>query len=243
MRLLIINPNTSSNMTYAIGEIAKKYAGPGVEVSAVNPERGPVSIENYYDEHLCAIGVLEEVKKGLKAGFDGIVIACFGDPALYAAREVAGIPVVGIAEASMFMACMLGHKFSILTILKRFRTVVEEIVKKYGLENRCASVRATDIAVLDLEKSRATTVEALTREGKKAVGQDGAEVLCLGCAGMAGLDRELEEALEVPVIDPVMAGLKMVEVLVECEKRTSKTLTFKFPEKKEVKGFTEIFQP
>jgi len=243
LKILIINPNTSPSMTRAIGEIAKKYAGSGVVVSAVNPEQGPVSIEDYYDEHLCAVGVLEEVKKGLKASFDGIVIACYGDPALYAAREVADVPVVGIAEASMLMACMLGHKFSVLTILRRFKTAMEEVVKKYGIEERCASVRATDIAVLDLEKSRAATVEALTREGRKAVDEDGAEVLCLGCAGMVGLDRDLEAALSVPVIDPVMAGLKMVETLVACGKKTSKTFTFRFPEKKQIKGFPEILQP
>jgi allantoin racemase len=230
-------------MTRAIAEAGKKFARPDVEVMAVNPERGPASIEGFYDDALAAPGVLEEVRKALKQGFDAIIIACYGDPALYAAREIAEIPIVGIAEASMLMACMLGHKFSVITILERFKTLMEEVVKKYGLEDRCASVSATNIAVLDLEKDREETLEALMSAGRKAVEEDGAEVLCLGCAGMVGFDTDLEKALGVPVIDPVVAALKFSEALVDYGKKTSKIMTFRPPQKKEIKGFPEILQP
>ena len=230
-------------MTKAIEEIAKSHARSDVEVIAVNPERGPVSIESYYDEHLSAPGVLEEVKKGIKQGVDGIIIACFGDPALYACREVADVPVVGIAEASMLMACTLGHRFTVLTILERFKPLMEEVVKKYGLWERCASIRSSGLAVLEIEKDRKKTIETLTKVGRKAIEEDKAEVLCLGCAGMAGFDKELEKALKIPVIDPVVAALMIVVSLVDYGKKTSKAFTFQYPEKKEIRGYSEILQP
>lgn len=242
MRIKIINPNTSEDMTRSIGVTAKKYARQDTEIVAVSPERGPISIEDFYDEALAAVGVMEEVKKGLSEGFDGYITACFGDPGLYACREITEAPVIGIAEASLFMACMLGYKFSILSILKRFGAAMEELVKKYGLESRCASVRCTDVAVLDFEKDREKAKDALLKVGRQAIEEDGAEVLCLGCAGMVGLDEDLEKELKVPVIDPVVAAVKIIEGIIDYGKKTSKILTFRFPEEKEITGYPETLQ-
>jgi len=238
MRIKIINPNTSADMTRSIGETAEMCARPDTEIVTVSPERGPISIEDYYDEALAAVGFMEEVKKG---GFDGYITACFGDPGLYAGREITDAPVIGIAEASLFMACMLGHKFSILSILDRFKASMEELVKKYGLESRCASVRCTDIPVLEFEHDKKKAKEALVKAGRLAI-EDGAEVLCLGCAGMVGLDKELEKELKIPVIDPVIAAVKMLEAIIDYGKKTSKILTFKYPEPKEIIGFPETLQ-
>ncbi len=141
------------------------------------------------------------------------------------------------------MACMLGSKFSILSILSRFETAMYELVTKYGLESRCSSVRCTDVAVLDFEKDRVKARDALLTSGREAVELDKAEVLCLGCAGMAGFDEELEKELGVPVIDPVVAAVKMMEAVVSYGKKTSKILTFQYPEKKEIKMYPEIMQP
>lgn len=243
MKIKIINPNTTWNMTLEIEKAAKQFARPDTEITAVSPESGPVSIESMYDEALAQPGVLEEIKKGLKDGFDGFILACFGDPALYAAREVSDIPVIGIAEAAMLMACMLGNKFSILTVLKRIIPMMEEVVMKYGLKSRCASVRATDLSVLELEEDIDKTKKILLEEGRKAINEDGAEVLLLGCAGMAGLDTELEKELGVPVIDGTVAAVKFLEGMYDYGKKTSKVLTFKPPEKKLIKGYPKILQP
>lgn len=230
-------------MTREIEKAAKKYARPDTEIIAVSPKSGPESIESMYDEALAQRGVLEEVKYGLKEEFDGFVIACFGDPALYAAREVSDVPVVGIAEAAMLMACMLGNKFSIITVLKRTVPIMEEVVQKYGLKDRCASIRATDMSVLELEENIERTKELLLKDGRKAVEEDGAEVLLLGCAGMSGLDTQLEKALGVPVIDGTVAAVKFLEGIHDYGKKTSKTLAFKPPEKKKIKGYPSILQP
>lgn len=237
MRLKIINPNTTSSMTEAIRQKAVKYARPGTQIVAVNPSIGPVSIESYYDEALASVGVLEEVRKGEAEGFDGYAIACYGDPGLYPAREIARAPVVGIGETSMLMACMLGYKFSIITILDRFIGPVEEMVNRYGLSERCASIRVINTPVLDIEKGSDTITNLMIDQGRQAINKDGAEVLLLGCAGMAGLEESIEEALNVPVIDGIVSAVKMLEGLVDYGKKTSKIRTFKQPEKKVIHGF------
>ena len=243
MRIKIINPNTTWSMTWEIEKAAKRYARPETEIVAVSPDKGPVSIEGLYDEALCQPGVLEEVKKGIREEFDGYVIACFGDPALHAAREISNAPVVGIAEAAMLMACMLGHRFSIITVLTRIKPLMEEVVTRYGLRDRCASIRATDLSVLELEEDIGRTKEVLLKEGRKAIEEDGAEVLLLGCAGMAGLDEDLERELGVPIIDGTVAAVKFLESLHDYGKKTSKILAYKQPEKKLIRGYPEILQP
>ncbi|MEM4416710.1 MAG: aspartate/glutamate racemase family protein, partial [Nitrososphaerota archaeon] len=222
MRLKIINPNTTDSMTEAIRKKALEYARPGTEIVAVNPSIGPASIESYYDEALATIGVLEEIRIGEVEKFDGYAIACYGDPGLYAARELARAPVVGIGETSMLMACTLGYKFSIITILDRFIGPVDEMVKRYGLSERCASIRVINTPVLDIERGGETVTKLMVEEGRRAVTEDRAEVLLLGCAGMAGLEEAMEEALGVPVIDGIVAAVKMLEGLVDYGKKTSK---------------------
>jgi allantoin racemase len=243
LKIKIINPNTTWSMTREIEKAGKKYARSDTELVVVSPDRGPVSIESMYDEALAQLGVLEEVKKGIAERFDGFVIACFGDPALYAARELSDIPVVGIAEAAMLMACMLGHQFSILTVLQRCVPMMEEVVTRYGLERRCSSVRASNMSVLELEENSERTEEIITEIGRIAMEEDNAEVLLLGCAGMAGLDRKLEKQLGIPVIDGTVAAVKFLEALHDYEKKTSKILAFKRPEKKLMKGYPDILQP
>jgi len=119
MRIKVINPNTTESMTRTIGAAARSVATTGTEIVAVSPAMGPVSIECHYDEAVSALGVLDEVRKGEREGFDGYIIACFGDPGLLAAREVARGPVIGIAEAAMHMASLIATGFSVVTTLTR----------------------------------------------------------------------------------------------------------------------------
>lgn len=242
MRIKIINPNTTWSMTDAIREKAERFARPGTEIVAVSPSIGPVSIECYYDEAISALGVIQEVEKGEAEGFDGYVVACYGDPGLYAAREVAASPVVGIGETSMLMACMLGYKFSIITILDRFIAPVEEMVKRYGLWERCASVRVINTPVLKIESADQEVKRLMVEEGRRAIQEDRAEVLLLGCAGMAGLEEEMEEKLGVPVIDGIVSAVKFLEALHDYRKKTSKVLTFRSPPVKEIVGLNRLFE-
>jgi len=241
MRLKVINPNTTLEMTKNIGIVADKYTAEDTEIVAVSPERGPISIESYYDDYLAIPGLLEEIRKD-EDEFDAFVNACWGDPGIKACREITDKPVVGIAEGSMYVANMLGAKFSVATVLPRAKDLIEETVRTTGLESKCASVRCTDLTVVETEEARDAACEALLEASKLAVEEDGAEAICLGCAGMGGLDEDLEKELPVPVIDSVGAGAVLAESLVQLGKKTSKVMTYKPPEPKEIKGYPDIYQ-
>ena len=236
MRILVINPNTSVEMTAGIDAIAKKYARADTEIETVCPKEGPRSIESAYEEDLVAEGVLQRVIEGNEKKFDAIIIACYGDPHLHSAREISEVPVFGIAESSMHMACLLGYKFSIVTVLERARPIFEELVKRVGLEAKCASIRTTPFLVLDIEKDPSVTIKVLTEAGRAAIREDGAEVICLGCAGMAGLDKPMEKELGVPVLDGVVCAVKMAEAAFDYNLMHSKVKAFKRPEPKEFVG-------
>lgn len=236
-----INPNTTLEMTENIGAQVRRYTSDDVEVTAVSPQKGPISIESYYDDFLAVPGVLEEIM-ATESEFDAFINACWGDPGIDACREVTEKPVVGIAEASMYVANMLGATFSVVTILPRARDFIEERVRTTGLWGQCASVRCTDLTVVETEETRDAAVEALSIAAERAIEEDGAEAVCLGCAGMGGLDEPLEEQLPVPVIDSVAAAGVITEGMVRLGKATSKVMTYKQPEPKEIKGYPERYQ-
>jgi allantoin racemase len=241
IRIKVINGNTYEPMTANIGEVARAVASPGTEIVTSTPGVGPISIESYYDEYLAIPSILEEIVKD-EDHFDAFVIACWSDPGIEAAREITSKPVVGIAEASMYVANMLGAKFGVATVLPRIYDLIEHTVAKVGLSSRCASIQCTSLSVVDTEDLRDSACEALEVAGRAAI-VEGAEAIALGCAGMSGLDVELERRLGVPVIDSVAASIKMAEALVMLGKRTGKSLTYQLPEPKLIKGYPEHMQP
>lgn len=228
-------------MTRGIEHAAKGAARPGTEIIAVSPEFGPVSIESYYDEYLAIPGVIQEVQKGDQEKVDAFVIACYGDPGLQAAREVTKAPVIGIAEASMYMASMLAARFSVVTVLPRIKVMLEELVAGYGMTHRVANIRTTPLCVLDFERDPVRGMEMLAEEGRRAVEEDHAEAILLGCAGMAEFAQKLENDLGVPVIDGVVAAVKFAEAIVDLGKTTSKLKTYQYPEKKPYVGMFSSF--
>ena len=146
----VINPNTSLAMTETIGAAARAVAAGNTEILAVCPSQGVPSIEGHFDEAIAAIGVLEQIKIGREQGVCGHVIACFGDPGLLAAREMAQGPVVGIAEAAMHMATLVATRFSIVTTLPRTLIIARHLLQQYGFEHNCAALHAIDLPVLAL---------------------------------------------------------------------------------------------
>ena len=227
-------------MTANINASALAVKFPHTEIVTVDPQTGPESIESFYDEYLAIPGILEQII--LDTDSDAFILACWGDPGIEAAREITSKPVVGIAEASLYVANMVAAKWSVVTTLHRVRDMVEKTIQKTGLTERCASVRTTTLAVLDTEQDRAATLKVLIEASQLAIKADGAEAICLGCAGMSGLEQQLEEQLGVPVIDAVAAAVKMAESLVSLGKTTSKQLTYRLPELKVIKGYEPHFQ-
>ena len=233
MRLLVVNPNTTASMTAKIGACARAFASPGVEIIARNPPDGPASIDGHYDEAMSTPGLLAEIRRGEAEGVDGTVVACFDDPAIGACREIATGPVVGICEAAMHAATMIATSFSVVTTLPRAVPIIEELALRYGMERRCRRVRAADIPVLALEEE-GDARQRILAEVREAVAQDRCEAVILGCAGMADLTEWLTRETGVPVIDGVVAGVRMVEALVGAGLRTSKIGAYATPRPKQI---------
>jgi allantoin racemase len=232
MKILVINPNTTMSMTEAIGEACRKVAQPSTEITAISPKRGPRSIEGYVEDYVAAVATLETIAEH-RGAYDAFIIACFGDPGLHAARELVEEPVIGIAEAAMHMSCLVAHKFSIVSVIHRVKPLLEDMVNAAGLADRCASIRTTELAVLDIEKDYAIAQEMLIAESRLAMEEDGAEAICLGCAGMGPLDKGMQAALGIPVLDGCGCAVKLAEACFDYGIKTSKFKAFKAPEPKE----------
>lgn len=210
MKILCINPNSSKEVSFGIEKTCKIYALKDTTVDVIDIKEAPPGIETYQDAIIAEKYLLERFKIWEKE-YDGFIIACHSDIGVDLLRELTTKPVIGIGEASMLFALPLGHKFSILSLKKKKIPQKEDLVRKYGLENRCVSIRATGLGVVATEKDKR---ERLLKEGIAAVKEDNAEVLILGCAGMAGLDKELEKVLKVPVIDGLVCALMMIESFI-----------------------------
>jgi allantoin racemase len=243
MRILIVNPNTTAAMTDKIGQAARAVAAAGTEIIAVNPPDGPVSIEGYYDEAFSVPGLLAEIARGEALGVAAHIIACFDDTGLEAARSLALAPVIGIGEAAFHLASMLGHRFSVVTTLSRSIAAIETNLMKYGLDARCAKVRACEVPVLSLDDPSSNASAQISAEIERAKQQDSAEAIVLGCAGMADLAARLTEAHGVPVIDGVASAVKLAEAFGALGLRTSKIGSYAAPRPKAYLGSFASFAP
>jgi allantoin racemase len=220
MRILVVNPNTTASMTAKIGAAARRVASPGTEIVAVNPARGPASIEGFYDEAMSLAGMLDVIRKA--SGFDAVVIACFDDTGLDAARCLTDKPVIDIGEAAYHMASMISNKFSVVTTLARSVPALEHNLHRYGLIARCARVRSSEVAVLELEHPGSDACNRISAEIGRAVAEDRAEAIVLGCAGMADLAEALAREHGLPVLDGVTCAVGLAEAMVRLRLKTSR---------------------
>jgi len=241
MKIKVINPNTTASMTKKIGDAARAVANSETEIIACHPVMGPVSIEGHYDEALSVVGILEEVRRGEADGVDGYVIACFGDPGLLAARELARGPVLGIAESAMHAASFIATGFSIVTTLSRTKVIAQQLVENYGMTRFCRNIRAVDLPVLDLEQEGSQIRKIILEECRTAVARDGCGAIVLGCGGMADLPAQISHEIGMPVIDGVTAAVKFIEALGSLRLSTSKHGDFAYPIPKPYAGILSSF--
>lgn len=237
---LVINPNTSEKMSEGIRAIAAHVFLSPWEFRVVNAPAGPESLESWRDYQLAGVTILPLLKE--HSDVDGVVLACFGDPGLYALKEVSAVPVVGIAEAAFSLALLLGGKFGILAAMNRAAGLMDALVRMYGLEARYAGTAALDMRVLDLEEDHLGTLAVLERVGKE-LHTRGADVLLLGCAGLTGFTHELTQRVPVTVIDPVEAGCRMLKIAVEMGLNTSHSGLFSLPAAQRMNGLPSAFSP
>lgn len=242
MHIRLINPNSTNSMTAQALESALLVKHDHTLVSSANPMDTPVSIEGYADEAMAVPGMLAEIRKGEALGVDAYVIACFDDPGLHAAREVAKGPVIGICQAAVQVAMTISRRFSVITTLPRSVAIIEDLVSEYGADRHCRKVRAIDLPVLALEDDSYKAEQLLLKEIERAKAEDGAEAIVLGCAGMSSLCERLKEASGIPVIDGVTAAVKMAEALVGARFATSKANSYDYPRVKNERGCRVLAQ-
>jgi allantoin racemase len=214
MKILWIDPVGTDGFDKIIGKILKDGAAAGTEVDVVslNPGR-PYHLEYHAYEGL-VIGDITEVVYRHSADYDAIVIGCFYDVGLREAREVSRKAVVTApCQSSLVFASHLGNTFSVLVGRKKWIPRMEENIRVYGYEHSMASMRSLDLGVLEFQKDPNKTAEIMLEQGRKAVEEDNAEVLILGCTIEFGFHEKMQEELGVPVIDAVAAPFKMAEML------------------------------
>ena len=235
MRILIINPNTSESMTDKIRATAEAAKRDDCEVTVICPARGPVTIESSYDEAYAIAPTIDLVKQASEDDYDAIILACFCEVGVEAAKEISSLPVFGLEETTLSVALLLGAKFGILTE-KRSRVAMKELhVRRHGLLERMASIRPLELSVAELDAYPERTKAAGVVLARRMVEEDGAEVIIMGCAAMAGYSDDLERELQIPVLDPLKVTLKVVEALVDTGLTHSRVGLYAPPAPKEFK--------
>lgn len=214
-------------------KILKSWAFPGTEIEIVGITEGPASVESMYEEYLSIPDTARNIARLEKEGWDAAIIGCAGDPGLDAMREITeNMLVVGPGQTSMQVAAMLGHRFSLLAVTASTVASGFELAYKAGVQAKLVSILPLDIPVLDLAQDRDGTIKKIVKIGQKAVDQDGADVLVLGCMSMGFLEvaADVADIIKIPVINPALVAVKVAESLVASNLQHSKK-AFMFPPK------------
>jgi allantoin racemase len=192
-----------------------QHAFPGVHVQVRETSSGPSSIESSVEESLSIPGLIEATPVLEAEGFDAIIVGCFGDPGLAAARELAEIPVIGPGQASVLLAAQLGERVGVLTVVDEVVPSIRRQMRAHGLDALVADVRAVDVPVLELRARAEEVLDTLEDEARRGIAA-GADAFVLGCMTMGFLDvaAALQARIGLPVVNPVLAGLKAAETCV-----------------------------
>ncbi|MDL9980166.1 aspartate/glutamate racemase family protein [Microbacterium sp. ASV49] len=236
MRILVANVNTTETMTEGIAEAARAVASAGTEIIGITPSFGAESCEGNFESYLAAIAVMDAVTR-YEGPFDAVIQAGYGEHGREGLQELLTVPVVDITEAGASTAMFLGRAYSVVTTLDRTVPLIEDRLILGGLHDRCASVRSSGMSVLELESDPERAIEAIVAEAQLAIEVDRAEVIVLGCGGMAELKERVVERCGVPVVDGVQAAVAVAEGLVNLGLATSKVRTYAPPRPKRVTGF------
>ncbi|BES70330.1 allantoin racemase [Marinobacter nanhaiticus D15-8W] len=223
MKLRVINPNDSETMRQMIEQTCLDVVAADTELDVVCGGAGVESVEGFYDGARAQVGVLDRVIEGDRGRCAGYLIACADDTGLHAAREIAPGPVIGIGEAAMHAATLLGSGFSILTAQQKSVPILEQNAFSYGFGRHARGVHAARLPVLALsDTSNTVQQELLIERAKTILIEDASEVLVLGCAGFAPYRKAMERILGVPVVDGVRVGILFLEAFVRGGLKTSK---------------------
>jgi allantoin racemase len=238
VKILLLNPNTTAEVTGLLHAAGSRAASPGTELVAVTATRGVPYIATRAEAQIGGAIALEMLAEA-SSGFDAAIIAAFGDPGLFGARELFSFPIVGLAEAAMLTACMVGRRFSIVTFSPALAPWYDECVVMHGLETRCAGIRALDESFQSISGVQDEKEDALIRLANLAVEHDRADVVILSGAPLAGLADKVKHRISVPVIDPIAAAVRQAETLAVLKPRKAIAGTFRRPGPKPTTGLAE----
>ena len=235
MRLLLVNPNTTEEVTTLMWETGRAATSPGVELAAVTARRGLPYISSRAEAQIGGVVALEMLADA-GSDYDAAILAAFGDPGLLGARELFDFPIVGVSEAAMLTACMLGGRFLIVTFTAAMCGWYRDCVTMHGLDSRCAGVVALDRPIGPLHEVRErhgdALIELAARESRK---RDAAAVILAG-APLSGLAERVREALSAPVVDPIVAAVKQAEALATLRPKKASQGSFRRPASKSSVG-------
>lgn len=239
----IVNVNTSQSMTETVVAAARGVAASDTEIVGVTPTEGPSSVETHLEGALSAVSVVKAVQNHIATNADNPVdawiLAGYGDQGREALQELVDVPVVDITEAAAFTAMSIGDEFAVVTTLDRTTAMIRDRLRLAGVLDRVSSIQGTGLGVLELEADESATDAAIIAKSKIALA-NGADVICLGCAGMAGRAQELSALLGAPVVDGVVAAVGMAESLIRQNLKTSRFGTFAPRSPKTLKGYSEL---
>jgi allantoin racemase len=236
MKIIVVNVNTSQTMTSVIGEAASRYACAGTQTVTLQPYFGPQAVDCNFESYLSAVAVMDRVI-AYDEPYDAVVLAGFGEHGRDGLAELIEQPVIEICEASAHVAMLIGRTYSVVTTLARSVPPIEDRLRLAGLADRCASVRASGMSTLEVDSDPAGAIVAIVAQARKAVEDDHAEVICLGCAGLAGLEEAISTELGVPVVDGVGAAVRLAEAIVGLGLATSKVCSYAAPGPKNIIGW------
>lgn len=235
VRILLLNPNTTESVTDLLVAAAEKVVAPGTVLIPVTATRGVPFIATRAEAQIGGVVALELLAEH-HSNVDAAIIAAFGDPGLFGARELFDIPIVGMAEAAMLSACMLGRRFAIVTFSSSLGAWYEDCVDMHGLTGRCAGIRVLDTGFHSLSEVQSEKEELLVDLVCRTVTETEADVVILGGAPLAGLAAKVKHRIPVPLVDQVQAAVKQAEALVALQVRKATTGTFRRPPAKATTG-------
>ena len=235
MKILVINPNISESVTALIAAEARRVASPGTVILPATASFGVAYIET---ESEAAIGAWAAMNLYAEQGTDcdAVVIAAFGDPGLPAVREIAPVPVVGIAEAAFAAAGELGTRFSIVAISKRIAAWYRRCAWLAEVGGNLASIRSLTGPIGDIGAVQEEQEAALLSLCTRIVDRDSAEAIILAGAPLAGLGRRIASRLPVPLVDGVTSGVRLAEARVRAGGQSHEAGGYAPPPEKPHKG-------
>jgi allantoin racemase len=241
MKLLVVNPNISESVSQLIADEARRAASPGTAITMLTARFGVAYIETRFEALIGAYATAELAAEHWQE-HDAMVVAAFGDPGVPGIREALDIPVVGLTEAALASASLLGHRFSIVAISRRITAWYREAVEHNGLVGRLASIRSLDEPLRDIGTVQAEHAARLRELCERVVREDGADVIILGGAPLAGLARSIAGGIAVPVVDGVSSAVRHAETLVALKPGIARAGSFAPPPEKPNAGLSPALQ-